>query len=212
MGRTVNLDLPPEPAFDRAVAALQGAGCEITLQARPSAAKFNWFKQSLMSTSGIRVRYAGDLTVVPAGGQSGVGLNLQLDGGSAAPVYLLYCVAFLVLIFLIGPVLAFLLTVIGVGMTIWTLGSKTPNDAARDLLNRIVAGAGSVAGAAASIQQPSPAPPIAAPSASPATSPAPVATANEYLDQIKKLAELRDAGAISHDEFEAKKAELLSRV
>lgn len=32
------------------------------------------------------------------------------------------------------------------------------------------------------------------------------------LDRIKQLAELRDAGAISHEEFEAKKAELLARI
>jgi hypothetical protein len=32
------------------------------------------------------------------------------------------------------------------------------------------------------------------------------------LDQIKQLAELRDAGVLSEAEFEAKKAELLRRI
>jgi hypothetical protein len=32
------------------------------------------------------------------------------------------------------------------------------------------------------------------------------------LDQIKRLAELRDAGVLSEAEFEAKKAELLRRI
>ncbi len=34
----------------------------------------------------------------------------------------------------------------------------------------------------------------------------------DVLDQLRKLAELRDAGVISNDEFEAKKADLLSRM
>ena len=32
------------------------------------------------------------------------------------------------------------------------------------------------------------------------------------LDQIKQLAELRDGGAISNEEYESKKSELLSRL
>lgn len=38
------------------------------------------------------------------------------------------------------------------------------------------------------------------------------AQASDPLAQIKQLSELRDAGAISNDEFEAKKADLLSRL
>ena len=41
---------------------------------------------------------------------------------------------------------------------------------------------------------------------------APPPTAPDIPDQIKKLGELRDAGILSSDEFEAKKAELLSRM
>jgi hypothetical protein len=32
------------------------------------------------------------------------------------------------------------------------------------------------------------------------------------VDQLKKLAELRDAGIVSEEEFEAKKTELLGRM
>lgn len=38
---------------------------------------------------------------------------------------------------------------------------------------------------------------------------APTPTAPDNLDQLKKLAELRDAGVVSEEEFEAKKKQLL---
>ena len=41
---------------------------------------------------------------------------------------------------------------------------------------------------------------------------APSAPTESPMDQLKKLAELRDAGVVSEEEFEAKKAELLSRM
>ena len=41
---------------------------------------------------------------------------------------------------------------------------------------------------------------------------APTASADSVTDQIKKLGELRDAGFLTNDEFNAKKAELLARL
>lgn len=46
----------------------------------------------------------------------------------------------------------------------------------------------------------------------PAPAPAPAAPAPDVTEQIAKLAALRDQGAISADEYEAKKAELLDRI
>jgi len=40
----------------------------------------------------------------------------------------------------------------------------------------------------------------------------PAASADSITDQIKKLGELRDAGFLTNDEFNAKKAELLARL
>lgn len=42
--------------------------------------------------------------------------------------------------------------------------------------------------------------------------PPPTTPASDPIEQIKKLAELRDAGALSEEEFEAKKSELLKRL
>ena len=49
-------------------------------------------------------------------------------------------------------------------------------------------------------------------SMSPATSAAPAATAPSVADQIKQLAELRDQGHITVEEYDAKKAQLLERM
>jgi hypothetical protein len=53
---------------------------------------------------------------------------------------------------------------------------------------------------------PTQAPAAAAPQAAPGT------PTESPMEQLKKLAELRDAGIVSEEEFEAKKAELLSRM
>jgi len=46
-------------------------------------------------------------------------------------------------------------------------------------------------------------------SATPGTKPAPGMLTDEVVDQLKKLAELRDAGVLTEKEFAAKKAKLL---
>lgn len=43
----------------------------------------------------------------------------------------------------------------------------------------------------------------------PAAAPAPAAPVEDSIEQIKKLAELRDAGILTDAEFEAKKKQLL---
>jgi uncharacterized membrane protein YdbT with pleckstrin-like domain len=54
----------------------------------------------------------------------------------------------------------------------------------------------------------------AAPAAAPAPAPAPVAAASaaDSADAIKRLGDLRDQGLLTHEEFEAKKAEILARI
>jgi hypothetical protein len=69
-------------------------------------------------------------------------------------------------------------------------------------------------GAAAATPAATAAPAEPASSAAPAAAPAaPVApTSEEQLQTLARLAELRDSGAITPEEFEAKKTELLSRL
>ena len=49
----------------------------------------------------------------------------------------------------------------------------------------------------------------AAPAASTAATPAASSSEPSYLDELEKLAQLRDEGVITDEEFEAKKKELL---
>ena len=58
---------------------------------------------------------------------------------------------------------------------------------------------------------PTPAP-AAAPAPAPATPPASSMSADDVTRTLASLADLRDRGAISADEYEAKKAELLRRL
>jgi hypothetical protein len=54
-----------------------------------------------------------------------------------------------------------------------------------------------------------PAAPPAAPAAAPVAAPAPTEAAPSYLDELERLAGLRDQGIITDEDFEAKKKQLL---
>jgi hypothetical protein len=51
--------------------------------------------------------------------------------------------------------------------------------------------------------------PEEAPPAAPATAPTPPAAVPDYITELKRLAELRDMGIITSEDFEAKKKQLL---
>jgi hypothetical protein len=52
---------------------------------------------------------------------------------------------------------------------------------------------------------------ISAPSEAPPVAPTPLASAADPVEQLRKLGELHDAGVVTPEEFEAKKADLLAR-
>lgn len=54
--------------------------------------------------------------------------------------------------------------------------------------------------------------PSAPPAGAPAPAAAPAAPAGDPIEQLERLGKLRDAGVVSPEEFETKKAELLSRL
>jgi hypothetical protein len=56
---------------------------------------------------------------------------------------------------------------------------------------------------------PAPAPAAAAPVAEAPAAPAAGGLTDELIDQLKKLGELRDAGILTDEEFQAKKSQLL---
>jgi hypothetical protein len=54
--------------------------------------------------------------------------------------------------------------------------------------------------------------PHAQPQASESSSPSPATAAPDYIEQLTKLGQLRDAGVLSEDEFQAKKTDILRRM
>jgi hypothetical protein len=108
---------------------------------------------------------------------------------------------------------------LGLGSTaylVWHLGSKWPSDIANDILRRVpgawaTAAPLSASGGGAAASQPwhsadSPA------EIDPSGPPPKAEPTSNIFDQIKQLAGLRDAGAITSEEFDSKKTELLKRL
>jgi hypothetical protein len=183
----VLVSLPPEGTYDRLLGALQATGGAVGAQSRPSSMAFVAVKQSIWATSNVRIRYNGVASLTPAEGGTMLQLSASIDWGSAVPLFIMYAVmAVVIAIWNIASGL--IIGVVGSGVTAWLLSSNYRDEALRK-----------ITGALAS--------PVPAPQAFAQTAPA-----GDNIAQIQRLAQLRDSGAITAAEFEAKKAELLRGV
>ena len=206
-------------AFSRAVQVLGANTAEITWRQPPQAAKFVLTRKSIWSTAGVPIKFDGDLQVTPVGpGQSTARLALKLRWGSAMPLMALQAGSILIVAMMNYYVAMYALILIpaALGITAWNVASAIPEKALTDLINAMQGG---VAPAytppqAAVAPQPTTPAPAPAPVAAPPSAPAPQANADTagIVEQIKQLASLRDAGAITPEEFEAKKRDLLARI
>lgn len=221
--RQVNLSSAPMDAYAAAMRVIEGAGAEVHWAQAPQGAKFVLTRKSFWSTLGMPIKYDGDLQIAPHGpGQSTARLSLKIRWGSAAGLMLSQAA-----VVLIGSMFNIYIAYYGLffiaislGITAWTVSSKVPEQALKQLGDQIAAGGGFAAPPAP--QQPPAygAPPAPAYGAAPA--PAPVAyqpapapaggDAAKIMEQIKQLGALRDAGVLTPAEFDAKKAELLARL
>jgi hypothetical protein len=222
--KQATLNGAPHDVFARALQVLGAENAELTWQQPPQGAKFVLTRKSMWSTAGTSIKYDGDLQVTPAGpAQSTARIALKLQWGSAMPLLALqggavvvaamfnYYIAAFALIFIIG----FL------AITAWSVSSGIPEKALTDMM-RVLQGGAPVAAPAPAYAAPAPAPspaaysPPAQPAPQPAAAPAQAAPtqaeAAAIIEQIKQVASLRDAGAITPEEFEAKKKELLARI
>lgn len=210
----IALAVDQNEAFDRSLQALQAAGCEVQWQGRPNDIKFGFVKKSAWSTFGFPVSYSGDLSVArTAPRESLVRYNIKVNWNTAWPVFISSLVV-LVLLMMMNPYyMAFglLLLIVALGGSAWTLAGSIPQKTSAVIQAQLKAG-GLAQGYAPS---PQPAPPQPPPRVDPAPPPEaarPAAGGDAVFDQIKKLAELRDMGAITAADFEAKKADLLARL
>ncbi len=211
----VALAVDQNAAFERALAALQAAGCEIEWQGRPSDIKFGFSKKSAWSTFGFKVGYSGDLSVARTGPQESlVRHSIRVNWNTTVPVFLSGVVV-LILLIMMNPyyyAFGFLLLIVAIGGSAWTLAGSIPQKVSAQIQAQLKSG-----GAA-----PVPAPRVEPVASQPAAPPPPVDPApqapeaakasGDVFDQIKKLAELRDMGAITSEDFETKKSDLLSRL
>lgn len=215
-----------QDAYNQAIRAIQQSGGELHWQQAPQAAKFLLGYKNIWTTGGVVLKYDGDLQILPAGpGQTTARFGLKLQWNSALPLILLQALAVIVLA-MVNPYVmyfALVLVAISVGYTAWSASSGVPEKALEGIIKNLQGGGPAPAVQPQQSYAPPPTPqpqahappPVASPvTPPPAPQPAPAqadSTAT-IVEQIKQLAGLRDAGAITVEEFEAKKAELLARI
>lgn len=214
----------PVDAYAQALRAIAATGGELSWQQAPSSAKFVIGKKDFMNTGGFTIKYDGDLQVQKAGpGQTTARFALKINWGSYVPLGATTVVVLLILSVsnYAFAAMGLLFMVAILAYSAWAVSSQLPEKILKEIIHNLQGGAAAPAQAAAPTQ-PSQAmptyspPPPPRPTPAPQPAPAPAAplagdTAT-IVEQIKQLAGLRDAGAISADDFEAKKAELLKRI
>lgn len=219
--KQVTLTGAPQDVFAQATRAIAANGGELHWQQPPAAAKFLLGHKNIWTTGGVVLKYDGDLQVTPAAtGQSTARFTLKLQWGSAIPLLLLqvFAVIFAAMFNFYIAAFALILIAASLGFTAWSASSGVPEKVLEQVIKSLHGG-----GAPAPSYQPQqsysppPAPPAyVPPTPAPAAPPAPAQAgggdAAVIMEQIKQLGGLRDAGVLTPEEFEAKKAELLKRI
>jgi hypothetical protein len=217
-----------QDAFNQAVNAINAAGVsskgsitsQVTWQQPPGAAKFETICKSTWTTLGFAIKYDGDLQIQPASpGQVTARYSLKLQWGSAMGLIISQGVMVLIAAMFNWAIAAYaLFFIIGsMAYTAWNLSSNVPEKTLTEFMKHLQGGGASAAPAFTPQPfQPAPQPfTPPPPAATPAPQPVPVSAggdASAIMEQIKQLGGLRDAGVLTPEEFEAKKAELLKRI
>jgi hypothetical protein len=204
-----NLAMSPAEAFDYTRGALQAAGMTLGQQSPPNTIEFSLTRKDVETVS-LDVVMPGRAVIAPAadGGKSTV--TIAVDPASQ---FILYAVGigFAALIvggWLINGNLLFLLVIGAEAYLFWAIFNKWPNEALEAIRIRMQASSAVTGGAP--VVQPMAAPVFTQPAPPPQTPPK--ANAGDIATEIRHLAELRDQGLITAEEFEAKKTELLNRI
>jgi len=232
--KQANFSGSAQDAFNQALNALNTTNTtskgaitsQVTWQQPPSSARFETVCKSAWSTIGFPIKYDGELQVQQSGpGQVTARYSLKIQWGSAIGLIILQGVMVIIAAMVNPYIFAFaLFLIIGfMAMTAWNVASLLPDKALNEFIKNLQGGAPATAYQPQQNYTPPPAPsytPQPAPAAPPPTpvptpTPAPAAAGGDaaaIMEQIKQLGSLRDAGVLTADEFEAKKAELLKRI
>lgn len=211
----------PSDAYGQAINAINAMGGQVLWQQPPTSAKFFLPKKDSWTTGGFTMKYDGDLSIQKSSPtQTTARVSLKLQWGSFLPLGL----TLLAFVFVMGmwniyfAVYGLFFMAILVAYSAWQVSSQVPDKVLAQFFQTL-----SGAPAAAQQQggfrpqpaaQPSYTPPQPTPAPAPAPTPAPAAggDAAVIMEQIKQLGSLRDAGVLTPEEFETKKAELLKRI
>jgi multidrug transporter EmrE-like cation transporter len=203
-----------QDAYGQATRAITATGGEIMWQQPPGAAKFLLGYKNIWTTGGIVLKYDGDLQVLPAGpGQVTARFALKLQWGSAVPLMLVQVFAVIIAAMFNFYIAAFALILIiaSVAYTAWNAASGVPDKVLEQIIKHLQGGAPAPSYTPPA-QHYTPAPAAPQPAPAPAPAPAGGGDASAIMEQIKQLGSLRDAGVLTPEEFETKKAELLKRI
>ena len=211
----------PDEAYNQILNILQSQGAEIRAQhpGQMISAVLQW--KNIWITSGMKVAYDTEIRIEPAGASmSTVQIVAKVDWSST----IMMAVLGLGLVFLavmINPflmTLAFFVVIVAAPLTIWAFMSMGPRELSEKIFAQLPVG---IMGQPAPTPQPAPVvnPSPPAPDAVPPQgngqsggNASPSDEDNDVMERLEKLAALRDKGAITPEEFEEKKAELLSRI
>jgi hypothetical protein len=211
----------PQDAFAQGMQAIATSGGQVTWQSPPNAAKFLISKKSWWTTGGLTMKYEGDFTVQRTGPTDvAARFALKIVWGSYLPLALTQVAAVILLYFIniyfqVYPFLGLMLLAVALGYSAWQVSSALPEKLLQDIIKNLQGGAPAMQAPQPVYAAPAPQPAYAPAAPMPAPAPAPAAPATDasiIMEQIKQLASLRDAGALTPEEFEAKKAELLKRI
>ena len=194
----------PTQAFEYTRGALSAAGAALGMQSPPALIEFSLTRKDA-ETGSIDIVMPGRAAIAAAGdGKSTVTVSIE-----PATQFLLYAggIALVALLFgnwFLGGFggLWFLIVLGAAAYAVWALFNKWPNEALAAIHAKMRASDG-VSGGETIARAPVFTPPSASP---------PAASAASIAEQIRHLAELRDQGHITQQEFDAKKAELLKRI
>ncbi|HJW41837.1 MAG TPA: SHOCT domain-containing protein [Rhizomicrobium sp.] len=201
-----NVAMAQTDAFEFVRGAVQAAGAVLGAQTPPSGLAFALTRKD-SDTGSIDVTMPGRavIAVAPEGAST---VTLAIEPATQFVVYALGIglAALLFGSFFFGGLngLWFLLVIAAEGYLFWSVFNRWPAEALA-VIDAKMRASPSVTGGAPVVQ---PAAPIFSPPPQTTTA----ADAADIADQIRRLAELRDQGHLTQDEFDAKKTELLKRI
>lgn len=207
-----SLSMSPADAFGYTREALQSAGMTLGQQVPPTTIEFSLTRKDV-ETASIDAIMPGRAIIAPGVTAGTSTVSIAVEPASQFIIYALG-IGLIALVFgswFINGGIWFLIVAGAEGYLFYSIFTRWPADALAHIHTRMQASPKVSGGGPAPQPTPVYTPP---PPSSPIITPAPPAktTAADVADQIRHLAELRDQGHITAEEFEAKKQELLKRI